>query len=65
MHENYDGRDRTKAKIIDHYNPRKYKAGSIAEQNAINKRGGIQFLDNKRNEIKVSDWNKYKINNKK
>lgn len=61
MHENHDGRDRSKAKIIGHYNPKEYKAGSIAEQNAINNKGGIQSLDNKRNEIKVSDWSKYGV----
>lgn len=62
MKENTDGRDRTKAKIVGHYNPKKPKTGPIAEQNAMNKRGGVQLLDNKRNEIRPSDWGKYNVN---
>ena len=61
MNENTDGRDRTKAKIIGHYDSKKPKAGPIAEQNAMNQRGGVQHLDNKRNEIRPSDWSKYKV----
>ena len=61
MNENTDGRDRTKAKIIGHYASKKPKAGPIAEQNAMNQRGGVQHLDNKRNEIRPSDWSKYKV----
>lgn len=45
-----DGRDRTNAKIIDKYNPNKAGHGSYKEQKAIDKRGGIKNLDNKRNE---------------
>ena len=59
--ENRDGRDRTKAKVIGRYNPPKTKSGAIAEQNAMNKHGGVRNLDNKRNEIRESDWGKYKI----
>jgi RHS repeat-associated protein len=59
--ENRDGRDRTKAKVIGRYDPQKPKSGAIAEQNAMNKHGGVKNLDNKRNEIRESDWGKYKI----
>ncbi len=31
------------------------------KQNAMNQRGGVQHLDNKRNEIRPSDWSKYKV----
>ena len=58
--ENRDGRDRTKAKVVDHYDPNVSKAGSIQEQKAINKRG-LDNLNNKRNEIKKSDWERYGI----
>ena len=27
----------------------------------MNQRGGVQHLDNKRNEIRPSDWSKYKV----
>lgn len=63
MRECKDGRDRTKAIIIDHYDPNIPKDGAIKEQKAINKysRGKLNNLDNKRNEIKKSYWAKYGI----
>ena len=59
-HENRDGRDRTKAVIIGHYDPDVPKSGAIQEQKAINERG-LDNLSNKRNEIKQSDWDRYGI----
>ena len=45
-----DGRDRTQAKVIDKYNAANPEEGAYKEQKTINSRGGIQNLDNKRNE---------------
>ena len=45
-----DGRDRSKATIIDTYDPSDSNLGAFKEQKAINERGGVQNLDNKRNE---------------
>ena len=59
--ENTDGRDRTQATVIGHYDPDVPKSGSVAEQKAINDRGGVRKLDNKRNEIKESKWSFYDI----
>jgi RHS repeat-associated protein len=56
-----DGRDRSHAKIVGRYNTNKPKAGAVAEQKAMNKKGGVKKLDNKRNEIKEGDWEKFKI----
>ncbi len=56
MKDNRDGRDRTKAVIIDTYPKGDRAAGRAAEQNAINKRGGVENLDNKRNEIAPNKW---------
>ena len=56
-----DGRDRSKAKVVGKYDINKPKAGSIAEQKRMNKKGGKDALDNKRLEIKKSDWKKYGI----
>ena len=62
QHENRDGRDRTKAKIIGHYDPNNLKSGAIEEQKAINEaRKKYGDLDNKRNEIREKDWSKYGI----
>ncbi len=46
-----DGRDRTKAKVIDTYNASNTQEGRQKEQQQIDQHGGIQNLDNKRNEI--------------
>jgi hypothetical protein len=47
-----DGRDRKKAKVIDTYDPTNVNEGRQKEQKAIDDRGGIDNLDNKRNEVK-------------
>jgi hypothetical protein len=46
-----DGRDRTKAKVIDKYDASNPEEGAYKEQKAINARGGVKRLDNKRNEV--------------
>jgi hypothetical protein len=46
-----DGRDRSQAKVIDRYDANDVMEGRIKEQRAIDQRGGIKNLDNKRNEI--------------
>ena len=45
-----DGRDRTDAEVIDTYDPTKPGQGAYKEQKAIDAEGGIENLDNKRNE---------------
>jgi hypothetical protein len=47
-----DGRDRTKAEVIDTYDPDNVQEGREKEQKHIDANGGIENLDNKRNEIK-------------
>jgi hypothetical protein len=54
--DNRDGRDRTEADIVDTYPKGDRGAGRAAEQNAINKAGGLGNLDNRRNEIAPSKW---------
>ncbi|MBE7451263.1 MAG: hypothetical protein HS111_20930 [Kofleriaceae bacterium] len=51
-----DGRDRKDAKIVDTYDEGDTAAGRRAEQRAINREGGVDSLDNKRNEIRSDDW---------
>jgi RHS repeat-associated protein len=51
-----DGRDRTQAEVVDTYNPNNPLEGRVKEQNAMNKEGGINNLDNKRNEIAERKW---------
>ena len=46
-----DGRNRSKATIIDEYDADNPMEGRMREQDAIDERGGIDNLDNKRNEI--------------
>jgi len=46
-----DGRDRTKAKVVDTYDANNKQEGRVKEQKAIDDRGGVKNLDNKRNEI--------------
>jgi hypothetical protein len=46
-----DGRDRTKAEVIDNYDPNKPGEGAYKEQKAIDNSGGVSNLDNKRNEV--------------
>jgi RHS repeat-associated protein len=47
-----DGRDRSKADVIDKYDPNNVPEGRAKEQKAIDENGGVNNLDNKRNEIK-------------
>jgi RHS repeat-associated protein len=46
-----DGRDRTKAKVVDTYNASDTQEGRTKEQQQIDQNGGVSNLDNKRNEI--------------
>jgi RHS repeat-associated protein len=46
-----DGRDRSQAKVVDKYPANDPQAGRAAEQQQIDKRGGVEKLDNKRNEV--------------
>jgi hypothetical protein len=46
-----DGRDRTKAEVVDTYNAADKQEGRTKEQQQIDQRG-LQNLDNKRNEIR-------------
>ncbi len=46
-----DGRDRTKAKVLDKYDAKKTQQGRRKEQRQIDKHG-LKNLDNKRNEIR-------------
>jgi RHS repeat-associated protein len=47
-----DGRDRSQAEVVDKYPANDTQAGRVAEQKQIDKNGGIENLDNMRNEIK-------------
>ncbi|CAA7195464.1 DUF6443 domain-containing protein [Chryseobacterium potabilaquae] len=48
-----DGRNRGgKTEIIDKYNPKNSGEGAYKEQKAIDKEGGLEKLDNKRNEVR-------------
>lgn len=51
-----DGRNRDEAKIIDTYPKGNREARRIKEQKAINDRGGVDELDNKRNEVAPKYW---------
>jgi hypothetical protein len=51
-----DGRDRTDAEVVGTYDPKKAGEARKAEQTAMNKEGGLEKLDNKRNEIRPKDW---------
>jgi RHS repeat-associated protein len=46
-----DGRDREKAKVIKRYDENDEELGSYLEQKEIDKRGGLDKLDNKRREM--------------
>jgi RHS repeat-associated protein len=46
-----DGRDRTGAEVIDTYDSNKPGEGAYKEQKAIDNEGGVDKLDNKRNEV--------------
>jgi RHS repeat-associated protein len=47
-----DGRDRTKAKVVDTYDANDVQEGKVKEQKHIDDNGGVLNLDNQRNEIK-------------
>lgn len=47
-----DGRDRKKAEVIDEYDACDTNQGRTKEQKAIEDNGGVDNLDNKRNEIR-------------
>jgi len=51
-----DGRDRSQAEVVDNYDPKNVNEGRIKEQRQINKEGGVNNLDNKRNEIAPNKW---------
>jgi hypothetical protein len=46
-----DGRDRTQAQVVNTYDSGNTQEGREKEQAEINARGGVQNLDNRRNEI--------------
>ena len=56
-----DGRNRSNAKIIDTYPRGNRKARRQAEQRGINRKGGKENLDNKRDEITRKKWKDNKI----
>lgn len=55
-----DGRDRTQAEIVDRYDAANTMEGRIKEQTKIDDHGGVQNLDNRRNEIAPKTWEKIK-----
>jgi hypothetical protein len=56
MKDSSDGRDRTQLEVIDTYPKGDIDAARTPEQNAINGQGGVDNLDNRRNEIAVRNW---------
>lgn len=57
-----DGRDREGARIIDVYDKGNRDERRNKEQQAINDHGGLENLDNKRNERAERKWPKNGIN---
>ena len=53
-----DGRDRSKAEVIDRYDADVKDLGSYKEQKAIDANGGVEALDNKRREVSVERMKK-------
>jgi RHS repeat-associated protein len=47
-----DGRDRSKAKVLEYYDDKNVKEGRRLEQQYMDKAGGLEKLDNKRNEVR-------------
>jgi RHS repeat-associated protein len=47
-----DGRNRADAEVVDTYDPNNKGEGAYKEQKQIDKAGGVDNLDNKRNEVK-------------
>jgi hypothetical protein len=56
-----DGRDREGAEIVGAYPKGDRDARRNEEQKAMNERGGKSELDNKRNEVRETDWEKRSI----
>ena len=56
-----DGRDRQHAEVIDTYPLGNRDARRVAEQRAINREGGLDNLDNRRNEIARRFWSRFGI----
>ena len=55
-----DGRDRSKAEVIDKYDVKNPTEGQVKEQEAIDNNGGVKNLDNKRNEVTPERMKKLK-----
>jgi hypothetical protein len=51
-----DGRDREGAEVVDTYPKGDRNTRRGKEQQAINDRGGVDKLDNKRNEVAPKNW---------
>lgn len=51
-----DGRDREGAQVVDNYPKGDRDSRRAKEQQAINDRGGVEKLDNRRNEIAPNKW---------
>jgi len=51
-----DGRDRDGAEVIGFYKKGDKTGSRVAEQNSMNEHGGVNRLDNKRNEIAQPKW---------
>lgn len=56
-----DGRDRSNAEIVGTYPKGDHDAARTAEQRAMNERGGVKSLDNKRNEIAPESWSSHNV----
>jgi RHS repeat-associated protein len=56
-----DGRDRTGAEIVDTYPKGDRPTRRSKEQRAMNERGGVNKLDNKRNEVSPNKWESMNI----
>ncbi len=51
-----DGRNRQGAEVVDTYDKGDKQGRRNAEQQSMNDRGGVDKLDNKRNEVAPKDW---------
>jgi RHS repeat-associated protein len=56
-----DGRDRTKAKVIDTFDKTDIKEGKYKEQKNMDERGGVPNLDNKRREVNQKIFDLFKV----
>lgn len=56
-----DGRDSEGATIVDTYPKGDRDARRTKEQKAMNDRGGVDKLDNRRNEIARKNWSKFGV----